>query len=319
VQQYKIEVHRPFLEAYLTYGGESVSDAVAYSGKEMTVRVKWQNNLQEPINDASIKVSLGGTALNKAGIKPDLSGFYRSVDDTLIWDYKTTPNKLKTLSPGASGEFSFKIRPLSLQKLQNIDKPELTFAVHTAGKRSRESNVPESLVSESTYVTKVATDILFDAYALYNSGKFGAIGPMPPKVDQKTQYNIVWRISNSTSDVKDAVVRAELPNYVEWINLTSPANELLVYNKVNHAVEWDLGNVDMSTGFNGVPPREVSFAVNLIPSLSQLGTSPDLVYKQIFSGVDTYTGAEIIERGPIVDTKLNREPGFNSVDASVVK
>ena len=316
-KEYVLEIKRPFLGVTLTSGGEFLSNAVAYAGRYMTVRVNWLNTLDVPLQDVKIKVNIGGSAFNKLGVRAGQNGFYRSVDSAIIWDSKTARDKLTTVPPGKGGTFTFKVAPLNSAILQQLEKPELTFDVSVSGKRLSESNVPEVLTSNVEYITKVATDVRFDAYALFNSGAFPSVGSLPPKAERETQYSITWEVSNTTSDVEDAKVTAELPNYVRWVGLTTPANEQVTYNKVDSTITWVLGKV--RAGTSSAKPRRVTFAIGLVPSLSQLGTTPELIMRQTFSGVDTYTGELIRISGPNVTTRLEREPGFDAKDATVVK
>ncbi len=316
-KQHTLEIKIPFLSVNLLNKGQSLNNAIAYSGREMNIIVKWKNNLKVPITDAAIKIVLGGEARNRASVKVDRSGFYRSVDDMLIWDYKTAGDKMKVIAPGEQGQFSFKIRPISKLNMQRLLKPELTFDVNLTGKRLSENNVPELLVSNNLYKVKVATDVSLDAYALYDSGPFSVVGAIPPKVEYETQYSVTWEVSNTTSEITDVVVRAELPHYVRWVGLTTPANEQLIYNKVNRTLEWNLGKVKDHVGVN-TPTRKISFALGLVPSLSQLGTTPNLLFNQVLTGTDSYTGVDIEILAPEVTTKLKREPGFNNNNAAVV-
>ena len=280
--------------------------------------MKWQNNLKTPINDATIAVTLGGSALNKAGVNAGQDGFYRSVDSLLLWDSKTSRENLKTIAPGASGEFVFTLTPLPQSFLEKIRTPKLTFAVHAAGKRLSEQGVPEVLKEDSLSEVKVGTDSAFSSYGLFKSSPFGALGPLPPKVEYETTYGIVWEVSNTTSEIEDAIVRAELPHYVRWVGLTAPANEQLLYNQANNTLEWHLGTVQAGVGTT-VAPRSVSFALGLVPSATQIGKAPELVRNQVFEAIDTYTDEEITIKIDNVDTRIIHDDAYNAQESRVIK
>ncbi len=318
-RDFVVNIKRPFLEVSLQAYGGNLSDYAASSGEELEVVVKWHNNLSVPINDASIKVILDGSALNKTRINSGQDGFYRSVDSLLLWDSKTTRAKLKVIKPGGKGEFKFRLTPLSAQYLEKLRKPYITFAVHVSGKRLSEDGVPESLNEDALYEVKVGTDARLSAYGLFRSSPFGALGPMPPKVEYETTYAVVWEVSNTTSDIDDAIVRAELPHYVRWVGLTSPANEQIIYNKVDHTLKWHLGKVKAGTGTLNREPRSVSFAVGLVPSSSQLGSIPELVRNQVFEAVDSYTKEPIVFDVEAVDIRITEDSGFQSEDSIITE
>jgi len=316
--EHSIEVHRSFLEVVLESQGENLAAYTAHSGEKFDVKVKWRNNLDVPINDATIAVTLGGSALNKAGVEAGQNGFYRSVDSLLLWDSKTSSNTLGTIAPGASGEFTFRITPLPKDFLEKIRTPLLSFVVHAAGKRLGEQGVPEVLKEESTSEVKVATDTAFRAYGLFKNSPFGTLGPLPPKVEYETTYGIIWEVSNTTSGIEGAIVSAELPHYVRWVGLTTPANEQLLYNKANNTLEWHLGEVRPGVG-TSLPLRTVSFALGLVPSATQIGKAPELVRNQILEATDIYTDTVIESKVDNVDTRIINDEQYRSEESRVIK
>jgi len=316
--EHSIKVRRPFLQVALENSGQDLEAYTARSGTAFDVTVKWYNNLDTTINDATIAVTLGGSALNKAGVNAGQDGFYRSVDSLLLWDSKTSKETLKTIAPGASGEFKFKITPLPQNFLEKIRTPSLSFVVHAAGKRLSEQGVPEVLKEEFTSEVKVATDTTFSAYGLFKNSPFGVLGPLPPKVEYETTYGIVWEVTNTTSDIEEGIVRAELPHYVRWVGLTTPANEQLIYNKANNTLEWNLGTVKAGTGISR-KVRAVSFALGLVPSATQIGKAPELVRNQTFEAIDSYTNTLIKSNVDDVDTRVVNDRDYRAAESRVVK
>jgi hypothetical protein len=317
--EHLLTVQKSFLDITLEAQGAALSEHVAHAGQTSEVKVLWKNNLSVPLNDATIAITLDGSALNKAGVSAGQGGFYRSVDSLLLWDVKTSGNNLQSIAPGASGEFVFQITPLPQSFLEQIRKPTLSFAVHAAAKRLSEQGVPEVLKSDSSIEIPVATNAAFSSYSLFKSSPFGTLGPLPPKVEYETTYAIVWEVANTTSDLKEAIVRAELPHYVRWIGLTTPASEQVRYDKTSNSIEWNLGTVKAGAGTQGRQPRVVSFALGLVPSATQIGQTPELIRNQTLEAVDTYSGDEIRITKDNVNTKTEREGGYQDEDARVVQ
>ena len=107
-----------------------------------------------------------------------------------------------------------------------------------------------------------------------------------------TTYTITLKLSNSSNDLENGRVTASLPTYVEWLNIASPSSETISYDPVSRLVEWKLGDVDSNTGF-GFDDRSVSFQVKLVPSISQVGTSPSILRNISFTGLDSFVERNI--------------------------
>ncbi len=318
--EHMIEVRKPFLSASLKFNGVEADKYIAKAGQNFDVTVAWHSNLSETINDATIAITIGGLALDKTKVNAGQAGFYRSVDSLILWDSKTSREKLSKVAPGDSGEFTFRLAPLPGDYLQQVrSMPSLTFAVHVAGKRLGEQGVPEVLKEDSSYEVKVGPDVTLTAYSLFHDSPFGALGPLPPRVEYETTYGVVWEVANTTSDIADTVVRAELPHYVRWVGLTSPASEQLIYNRTDNTIEWDLGVVKSRTGPLYGNSRRVTFALGLVPSATQIGSSPDLVRNQILEAIDTYTEGIITTNTENVDIRIINDSGFNNKDVRVVE
>jgi hypothetical protein len=316
--EHMITLRKPFLGVGLSVDKRVADTYTAHSGEEFEVEVAWENNLNVPVSDATIAITLGGTALNKAGVNAGKEGFYRSVDSLLLWDSKTTKKQLENIAPGKKGKFKFKIKPLPLDFLQKVSNPILLFDVHIAGKRLSESGVPEVLKEESHHEIKLAPDVKINSYGLFRSSPFGTKGPLPPKVEYETVYGVALELGNTTSDIHDAVITAELPHYVRWVGNVMPTNENVTYNKVDNTIRWDLGIVEAGTGVRKMP-RRIFFAVGLVPSASQIGQMPKIIVNQNFEAFDTYSGEHMRRVIPDITTRLIRDSSFNDKESRVVK
>ena len=112
--QRSLAISRPFLEADLVLGGSPGETYVAEPGGVVAGVLSWRNNLSVPVENAQINVVLEGAILDETSVST-FDGFYRSLDNTIIWD-KTRVPSLALLEPGARGQVSFEFRsvdPLS--------------------------------------------------------------------------------------------------------------------------------------------------------------------------------------------------------------
>jgi hypothetical protein len=98
-----------------------------------------------------------------------------------------------------------------------------------------------------------------------------------------------------------------LPSYVTFTGNVQPADGSVTYNASTREVTWVVG--DMPAGTTG---RTAAFQVSLLPSASQQGTSPVLVFPQTISGFDRFVEAQVSSVASDVTTKTQTDPGYNS-------
>jgi hypothetical protein len=90
----------------------------------------------------------------------------------------------------------------------------------------------------------------------------------------------------------------------------------VVYNETTKEVIWTPGSIPAGTGVS-TPVREVYFQILISPSLSQVKKSPYIINEQRFSAQDAYTGQEISQIKPQMDTSLRNDPKYAKVDLRV--
>ncbi len=302
---------------------------IAAPGSTVTVTIDYQNNLSVDISDAVIVARLSGLAVNGESVRVN-DGFYRSSDDTVIWDKSTTRGDLASLSPGKRGTVSFSFI-MPAPKTATGD-PKIDISVNAAGKRLSETGVPQSLQSTAKAQVRLASDLQLAAQALYTQNPFGVAGPMPPKAGTETEYALVFTITNTTSNLTGAKVTAKLPSYVRWIGSHAPRTENLTFNQFDGTFTWEIGNIAPGTGVNGTQPRQIAISIGLTPSTSQIGEQPVLVQNVTLTGTDESTGTAVTRKAePDVTTNLgqigktstgftvNPDSGFLPANATVVK
>ena len=275
---HKIKVTKPFLEVNI------ISPDFVSSGESVPVTIEWVNNTPSKINDAVIIAEVAGDAfLDKSIITKE--GFYNSLENKIIWDKNTVPSLLE-VGPGQTGSFSFSFKNKSFVGLTNISSnPQSSINVSIRGRQSSTGSLFQNVDNFSNKIVKILSEFQIVSSAQYISGS------LPPKADTETKYLVTWSLSNSVNDVSGAVAKTVLPVYVNFDGKSSSTGESLSYNEFTREVTWDIGYVNSGVGINS--NREVSFVVSLIPSVSQVGSSPYLLKETSIIGLDTYTNTNI--------------------------
>lgn len=314
----EVSIKKPFIGIQVALDGNSANEFVAKSSKIIRADVAWKNNLTTPVKDVEIQIRFKGDALNKSSVSAE-QGFYRSIDDTIIFD-KTKIPALASIAPGESGNLSFSFGSLSSYSGDSsfMTKPSISLDIVANGKRLEGDNVPQEVLYSATRIVKIATDARLSSRALHWSGPFESSGPMPPKADNETTYTVIWTITNTSNKIKDAKVTATLPLYVKWLSRVNSDIENISFNSADSEVVWDVGDIEASAGIDS-PPREIAFQISFLPSLSQVGQNPVILNESILSGKDSFTSTVVGETRPSLTTTLKSDPDFKYTEDKVVQ
>ena len=306
-------IAKPFLEIDIAVNNNRSQDNVTSSGKGVRVDVFWQNNNSTRITDAVIEVKLKGAALNKYSLYASGGGFYRSLDNTIIWD-KIGNKDLAIIEPSARGTMSFSFSPIALGvgAEHPIKNPQIIFEVRARANRISDASSSENLSTFVTRSVKFETDLKVIAKGLFFSGPFQNIGPIPPQADKETTYTISLNARNSSNNVSNTVVKTTLPIYVKWLGKIDPLGEDITFNDSTGEVIWNVGRIP-SGGF-----RDTSFQISFIPSVSHINRAPLLTGDITISAMDDFTKTEVRDKKPALTTYISGDPQFSPNDANVV-
>lgn len=289
-------------------GGVSINQSAS-------VKIGWQNTLPDKILNGNIVVKLTGNVFDKSGVTVDSGGFYRSLDSSISWDKNTTPD-LKEISPGKTGTVGFSLRPISGNTfLRSVKNPHIDVSVQVSGDST---GLDSANISSSAQQTiKFNSDINLTTKSHRNIGGLSNTGPIPPRADIESTYTITWTISNTTNDLKDAVVTTTLPTGVSWKGEFVPQGEKISFDPDTRVVTWVAGTVSAGSGYM-YSPKEVSFKVGVMPSATQVGQTLRLTDLTSLTSTDSYTGDTLKSTVEGVST-LCSDPGFKGTDGTVTK
>ncbi len=305
-QDASVNIAAPFINTTLAINGDTSENVVVSSGSHQNVTVSYINTLSTGITNATVAVTLSGSAVDYASIRTT-NGFYRSSDRTVVFSRDTDPS-LATLAPGASGIGAFIFSTVSASRLSA--SPTLILTISVSGTRVGQANVPETVTASATKTVKVASAVAFSASSLHFSGPLGNTGPVPPRVNQATTYSIVFNVRGGQSSIAGATVTTVLPSYVSYADVTS-GEGTFSYDTVSRTVSWSAGDLVPSASAQGV------FKVSLTPSSSQKGNAPQLTGTVSFSGYDRFAGVPVSATADPVTTETKGDPGYSPTNAAV--
>jgi len=296
-------IKKHFIEANLSINGASQRE-VATDGKNLIHgEIRWINNLDTKIGDLEIRAKISGNAINRKTISAN-QGFYNSIEDTIVWDRNTLMN-LKEVGSGIAGSvsFSFSSLPVFSGASGMLLDPTINVEVSVSGKQLLEGNILKTLTNSESKIIKIISDVGLAGKVLYYSGPFANSGPIPPKAEQETIYTVVWTISNTVNNISKAKVFSTLPSWARFVGPISPPAEDLVYNPSSKEITWNIGGISRGTGIMG-ESKEVAFQIAIIPSISQVGSSPYIINDAILTGHDDFANVDIRVNKGSLNTKL---------------
>lgn len=303
-----VKISKPFLDFDLLFGGESADVFVRSSEDVLDGKIILRNTTNQAIRDAEILLTLNEPIFDKFRVRPQ-NGFFDSQNGILKWN-KQTLEQLSFIAPGEIKELSFTIGLLpSIRDDGTINKnPELTLNTSVRGRRSNEQAVDEEIKTNVLKKIILQTVPVLATTSRYQSEMFTNSGPIPPRADQETTYEVSYDLRNSSSDIENAQMTTRLPQHARWKGIVVPSSEKVSYNEITREITWNIGSLAAGVGYISAP-RVVSFQVGIIPSTSQIGESPLLVENNEFVGYDTYTKTNVSTTGKAVSTE--------TVDSSV--
>lgn len=310
-----VTIQKSFISLGLTFDNDSSgSDYISSAGHSIQVSIPWQNNVPETLTNVVITAHLSGSAYSASEVNSS-SAYFRSATDDIVWSQQTDPD-LASVAAGDNGTLTFSIAPSSVSGAQVVD-PEITVAASASAERTQETGVPVQTVAISRNI-KLSSDASLSGRIVRTAGPFTNGGPIPPVVDQKTMYTVIWTVDNTSNAVGNAQVTATLPPYVSWLSQVSPSTENISYDQPSGTVTWNVGNVPTYT--NGTSQRrEVDFQVALQPGADQVGTAPTLVNQASLTATDNFTGLSLTDTQTSLTTSFSTDPGYHGGDEIVGK
>jgi hypothetical protein len=279
----------------------NTQDYVAHLGDVLRYRIGFSNDNKVDLSGLNLSVVLDGDMYDLSTVIS--SGFFDGRTNTISWNASNVP-ELNHLGVNQSAYVEFQVH-LKNAFSEGVGARD-SFVKASA--HIETSDVPpelalDKLSADDQLVTRISTAPTFDQKISLNDMTFGSGGPYPPKVNQKTLFNVHWYLVNPSNDISPAKVTAVLAPGVVWENKaranTSQAQP--TYNSRLNTVTWDLGTLPAGSGVN-LPQLEGNFQISITPSINQVGQAVTLLRNVRFDGTDTFTKEKIARTIPDATT-----------------
>ncbi|MFH1656171.1 MAG: hypothetical protein ABH956_00145 [Candidatus Nealsonbacteria bacterium] len=287
-----VELVQPHISIYQRINGSS--DYTAKPGDLLHYEIFFRNINEEPFTDLFLVTRLDGKAFDFNSVKTDF-GQFSAGDNSIIWDWRDV-SKLKFLGQGEEGKVEFWI---NLKDFSVSSPQEKNFLL--------KDSVLVSQVKEE-FETKISSNLVISQKGFFKDEVFGNSGPIPPEVDKKTTYTIIWQAKNYYNDVKNAKVKAILPSNVELTGEIFPETEAskFSFDQTSREIIWILGDNNIFASGTGIlsPAPSISFQVILTPNSSQRGKTARIIGDARIVGEDQWTDDIIDDISESIDTSL---------------
>lgn len=293
----------------------STRSPIVRLGDELQFKLHYKNNLDVPLSNVHVEVKLSGNALDLRTLQI-VGGAYNGASQSIVWNSASLP-ELNSLAPHAEGDLSF-----SIHLLNNLDVSTPNPSVESQAKIET-GTVPQGFegvdLSGSDIITaKIASRLVLSSQVLFRNPYLPNIGPLPPKVKEKTSYVVVWQLANNLNDLAEAEVRATLFPGALWDNTFTPSDSALSYDPVTGLIVWRVGNVVQGAG-GAHPAPLVAFRISITPGEDEIGKSPTLLSNIVASAKDTFTGETLQIHSENLTTELKSDPTSTSKDWNVAQ
>lgn len=262
---------------------------IASPGDQLTYKLVYANNTEVALQDVIIKAKLEGEMFDLKKLKSDgaLGG-----DNTVMWNAARVPG-LRILPAGGRGVVEFTVPAKEAYPITRLSSKNFTLKVKA---QIQSPTVPRGIASNQTIGVassehKVRGKLGINASVFYRDAASGIAnaGMVPPRVGQRTQYTIHWKLLNFSTDLDGVTARAFLGPNVRYTGQSKVnASSSLIYNERNQEMVWNVGTVPATRGILS-PAYEAIFQVELTPSIDQIDDAPELIQDTTVEYHDLFT------------------------------
>jgi hypothetical protein len=276
----------------ITANGATENPAIVRDGQPAQIAVTFTNTQSQPLREVRVSAKLTGTMLANSAVT-SATGRYEAAAKEVTWQ-ALGEGDLVVVSPGESRTVTFLVSPETVPQSGSF-----TTEVTVVARR----DTTDVTLGTGSLTVQYPGRMTLRREVAYGTGVFPTSGPVPPRVNEATTYVISLAASAGSNRISGAVVTANLPRYVSWLDQsTGPGT--VEYNQSSRQIRWVVGDVEATE------TAILSFPVRFIPSADQEDDTPALLQEAVLQANDTYTGTLERVAAPFLTTELSSELGF---------
>jgi len=235
--------------------------------QELEIKLTIENNSNTfGLTEAQLSLPLDFDLLDADSLEEENGA--EIIDGALVWGEESNiwNNFLRNLSPGKKQELNFKITTFAQPaNIDNYTASDLTLNLEA---KITSLDLEDGVSISSNKITTTVGDLVqFSAKAFYNLSSSIQVGsgPIPPEVDETTDYKIYWYINGGNSDIENVLVKAILPPGIAWLNDYQLTNGTLEYDSTQRLISWEISELQIGDY------AQANFFVSLTPESDQVG------------------------------------------------
>ena len=266
---------------------DSKNDQALNFGSDLNYSLHYSNKGTKAYQDVVIMAILEGEVLDFNSLVIGQNG-ERSAN-SIIWSKNELP-RLAEIKAGTEGEINFNIKVKDFNP--NFLGKNLELSAHAqysvGGKEiSGAENISNKIIN------KINSDLnLKEELRYFNDDNYPVgSGPLPPEVNQKTEFRVYWTIENNLHELRELKATFTLPDYVNFAGREELEVGSLYYDDDLRQVVWEIGLLPTSKYL-----LQGSFSLSVIPTENDRDKILVLSPGSIVSAIDTETGGVILKK-----------------------
>lgn len=289
-----INIIKPTL--YITQQINNNPEYVANPGDNLHYEIFFRNIGESALTDLTLQVTLTGNAFDLDTLRV-MDAEYQKGDNSMLWDWRRVGD-LQLLPSQEEGSVEFWVRLKDNWEIKSVEDKNPTISTRIYVSQVREE-----------FVNKVNSKLDFSQAAYFEDEVFGNSGPLPPRTGENTTYTIIWQAKNYYNEVKNAKVKAALPQNVRLTGKIFPEEEAdkFTFDSKSRELVWSVGDLLVAQGVLNPAPN-IAFQVSLYPAASDQNKIVELISQAQITGQDQWTEDIIAASDNSIDTTLPDDP-----------
>lgn len=296
------------LDLRVTVGSPSGPVVVANPADALTFEIAFANGSDLEMKDAVVTAKISGGGFDPKSFSDDYGSTLK--DGTVVWDVSHVPD-LASIKPGTSGKIRYTLKvPDVPSATKGGSGPTIDIATSITADDGTNESDKSVTVTAAPLSIKIVSKVTLNVEPRYygDQGEIYGSGPLPPSVGQTTVYRISWFVGNTTNELKDMVVTANVPSTVFWTGkqVSTTAGDFN-FDPTTRRVTWSLNRLPAGVGQTS-STISATFEIAVTPAVTDVGSALTLIDPTSLTASDSFTGTKIELSKEKATTDLPNDP-----------